>query len=100
MCPLTTTPGSARKSWAVRRPRASSQSRLSGRIWQWSRVRMRRIGRRGLTGMAVPPGREAGQKVLGGGHHLGGGQLRHAPVVERADAELARAARHLLLEVD
>src|SRR3954466_3862562 len=98
--PLATTPGRARKSRADIRPWASSHPRRSGRVTHQDRARSRtaRARRSASTGMAQAPAGEAGEQVLGRGQDFGHGQLAHAAVVQRADAQLAWPARDLLLK--
>ena len=65
----------------------------------------RRVVGRYTTGyahgdLASASEREPGEQALGGREHLGRRQFLHAAVIERADALLARTARHLLLQVN
>src|SRR5262245_34132883 len=100
--PLTTTPGSSRKLRALVRPRLASHSERSGCIAHQLRLAAsaRIVNRTALAGTASPPHREPREQILRGREDLSHGQLAHAPVVERADPQLARPARDLALQVD
>ena len=67
-----------------------------------SRPAVRRIGVEvdAIDGALSLRGFPEPQQSLRGREHLGGQQLFHAAMVQRADAALARAAVHLLLQMD
>src|SRR5207302_4023739 len=83
--PLTTSPGRSSSARGSVKPMPATAGAMKERS-------------AGMASLAAGRG-EAGEQLPRGGGHLVRRQPRHAAVVERADALLARAALDLLLEV-